>query len=196
MEITRSSKISEELSLLAGRKQLKLAKKLAVWSTCTSRISYVEDFAKTLCSRYGGNFPDLISGVAGSSQTTLYFEGTEEEVLEKLRAIKTPSKGKTAPKVIVKMIYTRLVQLQARIDSMKEQLSHQDGASFMKNWKVPTLTREMLTSQLDFNHIEVPWGVVETARDLASLFSRDDFTDKLIDEAWHLFQLDVTVMNA
>jgi hypothetical protein len=84
MIIRRSAKVSRVLTELADKKLLGVAKDIGIWSTATTRTNYVEQFAITLNHKYDGGFPDLISGEARASCTTIYFEGTEEEVLKKL----------------------------------------------------------------------------------------------------------------
>lgn len=185
MRITYSEEISENLTQLARRKHLKYARPLALFVT-PSNTATAEELVKVVCGKYPGA-PDLVRGVAKQSDTTFFFDKSEATVLQELKALETPTKGKTAPKVIVKMIYTRLVKIQHGIDNM-QRIMDGDQHGYYKNWVIPTLTRESLVPGMGFDPNSCEWDLLQMSRDFGALLHREDFTEELIDEAWKLFQ--------
>jgi hypothetical protein len=188
MRITHSDECTEILTLLAEKKQLKYARPLAMFSTA-SNTAIAETMVKVVCGKYPGA-PDLVRGVAKQSNTSFFFDKPEAVVLQELRALKLPQKGKTAPVVIIKMIYTRLAKLFVAIELMKKLRAENDD--LRDRWSAPPeLTRDKINPQLgrtpEFDHKTIQWGVIEKARDLGALLERDDMTEELIDEAWKLF---------
>jgi len=186
MRITHSDKITEILTGLAHRKQLKEARPLAIFSTA-SNTATAEEFIKILYNKYPGA-PDLVRGVAVTSDTSFFFDIPEVEVIEKLEDIRKRERGKTAPKVIVKMIYSRLAKILKKIQNMQRILDEDKHGYYQGKWVVPELTRESLVPGMSFDVNTCEWELLQASRDLGQLLHRDDFTEELIDEAWKLFQ--------
>lgn len=185
MRITHSEKISDLLTNLARKKQLKHARPLALYST-TSNTAAAEELVKRVCTKYPGT-PDLIRGVARTSDTSFFFDKPEAVVVQELEAIKPRRKGKTAPKVKVKMVYTRVVKLWRAIQNL-ERIVGNDTHGYYTSWVVPTLTREALVPGLNYDKIQTDWGARKAAIAVGTLLERDDITEDVVDEAWVLFQ--------
>jgi len=198
MQITHSKKIGHALSALAKRKQLKVAKDMGIWWTCLTRINQINDLIETLGFRYG-NLPDMVYGTAHSSQTTIFFDEPEEVILQKLEAIKPTPKGKTAPKVFVRMIYDRIVKLQKTIDEVDEmaqqmlQVMRQNpqaygGQSWANTWVKPVITERWFDDPtLIPNH----YGIKQAGDDLYAVASRPDATEEIRQQAWNLWKTHV-----
>lgn len=198
MRITYSPEISDLLTNMAKRKLLKMARPLAIYSTAANTAE-AEELVKIICNKYPGA-PNLVRGVAKTSNTSFFFDKPAAVVVRELTDLKLPKKGKTAPKIIVKMIYTRLVKLRDGIERMKVILAEEatdTDRHYHRNWTVPEITRESLTAHLGFrwSSSDVMWAVIEAGRELGSLFERQDITEQHKDEAWQLYQT-YLIMNS
>ena len=193
MNIIHSPKITELLTTLAKRKQLKYARPLALYVT-TSNTAAAEELVKLVCNKHYPDTPNMVRGVATTSDTSFFFDKPEAQVIEEIQAIKPRRKGKTAPKVIVKMIYTRLVNLWTQIEKTRAIKSN-DPKGYYTGWVVPILTRETLVADMTYDNQGVDWETNKTAEELGAILARDDITDTHIDEAWGLLQTHI-IMNS
>jgi len=197
MQVNHSPKISEVLTNLAKQKQLKHAKKLGLWHTNLTRVSLLRSFAETLGNKYG--IPDLVFGTSRESATSIFFDEPEAIVLQKLEAIKPSKKGKTALKVLVKMIYSRIVKLQKQIDNidfmaqqqlqaqaqMQAQTPSYNAGGWAQNWTSPIITRKML---IDVSSLPSHYGLNSVAEDLVLVATREDVTEEILNQAWDLWE--------
>jgi hypothetical protein len=200
MKITHCDKITSFLTMLAKQKQLKVARPLAIFST-SSCTSTAEEFVKILSATYPG-LPDLTRGVATKSGTSFYFVDSEEEVLRKLEmAKKDLKKGKTAPKVLVSMIYTRIVKIQNQIDAMEDSVQQMTSnqvaghQSWAHNWVKPVITRETLTTRDQLISSNMGWAAENAQNDLINVATRPDVTEEIFDQAWALWEA-YTIMQS
>jgi len=182
VNITHSSKISEIITNLAKRKQLKAARNLSIWSTSSSRLGQIEGFAKALSKKFGP-LPDLVVGVATTSNTTFYFRETEEEVIQKLEAIPLKKKGKTAPKVLVRMIYTRLMAAKRAIDNLNECKAR---SGWYGKYASHNLTPENMCDPESYKS-STP-DVFQVVEKVSFVANREDVTEDIRKQAWDLFQ--------
>ena len=203
MQVNHSQAISAILTKLAKQKQLKHAKQMCLWHTCLTRMNQLSDLIKTLGDKYGT--PDIVYGTTSTSATTLFFDEPEAEVLQKLEAI--PFSGTTAPKTIVKMIYSRILKTRHQIDYMERGVKQHLAAKavqqaqnpnvncsseWAENWVRPTITFESIT---DANAYSDNYDLQRLAEDLAAVISRNSVTPELLEQAWKLYQT-YDVMNS
>jgi hypothetical protein len=184
VEITYSEEISQLLTQLARRKRLKFARPLALYAT-PSNTAEARALLRIVCEKYPGA-PNFVTGIAKTSDTTFFFDKPEEVVLEELRNLKVPRKGKTAPKVLVKMIYTRLVKLKDACDILLE-CQRDDQRGFFTKYAVPPIVFDELTSvPLAFQ--KTTPNIRQLKEDVVGVTTRDDVTPEILVQAWDLYQ--------
>lgn len=183
MRITHSSEISEILTRMARQKHLKYARPLALYSTAANTAE-AEAFVKVVCGKYPGA-PSLVRGVAKTSDTSFYFDKPEAQVLQELANVKVPRKGKTAPKVMARMVYTRLIKVKAAVDNVKECIRKDHGA-YWSQYSAPDLTFEGLRDVGEFR--KSTHNVRQLMEDLVAVTTREDITPEILEQAWDLFQ--------
>jgi len=197
VKFTHSPEIAELLTELARRKQLKLARELGVWSSNTSRTHYVMEFAQVLSAKYGGNLPDMVYGAAQTSDTTVFFDEPEAVIVAKLKAVKPKKRGKTAPKVLVRMIYRRLLDLKKSMDNFAEMKADEQARAaanpqnapaklWTDQYEVPELTKETMVDLTTFAKV-LP-ATRQHAKEVKDVATREDVTDEIRDLAWGLFE--------
>ncbi len=195
MVITHSDQVTKLLTDLARAKQLRDARPFALYSTASCTAT-AEEFIGILLGKYP-SAPDMIRGMALTSNTSFYFDIPEAEVIEKLKAIKPRGQGKTAPKVLVRMIYTRIVKVYDAIDALKVNKAREKASKskhkYFQQFTVPEITWEAILVGRVFV-TSTPY-VQDLARDAAMVANRTDVTKAIADQAWGLFQAHVVMRS-
>jgi len=171
------------LTDLADDKRLVRARPLAIFAT-TSDPTAAIDFVKILAEKYP-SIPSLVYGIAFASRTTFFFDEPKEIIIEKLYAIRA-SRGKTAPKVIVKMLYERMIKLHDLLDNLRTCQKTCDAQSYFTAYEAPELTFE---SMVDQDYFKKSTHVIKiTARKVYRVATRVDVTPEILQQAWDLYQ--------
>lgn len=190
-----SGKVSQAMAAKGCLPQLK---KIGFFN-CTGHTSKISAYHSALID---AGF--LVHGlfVCGTvNDTTIFFAGTEEEVLAKIAAVEVRDKKPVPESVIVKMLALRLKRIAEAIG----QINHQ--VSVELEWRktqssqasLPTMLDELKFSDVGdgfkriVQHNNLGYDRVKTVNEAVETFERDEVTPEAIRKAWELYSVNAVM---